>query len=116
MSIKSRLFPATLYPATLYPLSRTRIFTRKLSRFTIGSSTQDKPTPTWWGALPWDFAEPDLRSRVIYNSPSQSVCASEIGTDHSRNIGAVALGMTLAAGVSASFWTGLALLLSKILH
>jgi hypothetical protein len=112
MSIKSKL----------YPQSRTGIFsggfskTGKSSKFTIDLSTRNKPSLTWWGGLPWNLAEAELFcSPVSHKSPAQAACGSEISTNRNRNFTDVVLGMTLAAGVSASFWTGFAFLLSKIL-
>jgi hypothetical protein len=86
------------YKSQLYPLSST--FETPLHRRVIDS----------WSALPADFEEMNfLRSWLVYD------CELQVGEVLRRNRGNMAFGLGLALAISASFWTGFALLIEQLL-
>jgi len=100
MSLKSQL----------YPLFRTR------EVLPAEYSTSRSFTKMSWG-MPPDKLEnvKFLRSRLVYDTSAVSASApNSRDSEVSRNYRDMILGLALAIAVSASFWTGVALLMAKV--
>ncbi|MGA2390287.1 MAG: hypothetical protein ABSF97_15070 [Candidatus Sulfotelmatobacter sp.] len=103
------------YKSKLNPLSRTDV-AAAIKELSILRS----PSHNCWGVPLSNQNAKFLRSRLVYSSTAVPVGEPEVGVvdvgEESRKFRDIFLGLALTVTISASFWTGVGVLVSKLLR